>query len=437
MALFLGSKSGDVLSWRGTGELLESIRGSFAQRAAFLLDGEEKGLLRALRRSLSDEIAYEEQFSDAFSQALEKLEKTEFEDQLAPLIADFYKLVSDYFLRRGSVVALQGVCTTYFDALMRTSIRLAEDGLLSDGLRNPPEPYCWLVSASAGREEQAFNDIQQHVLVYDGSTKDSAGYYEKLSYRIAVTLKKAGILGGSERQFLMRSFWCGSKAAWLERLNAEFPQSLHDRHVPLPVLPGLSTTFKAFSRDDEESSEAFMRTADLRPIAGDGALCADLEEVKRAVLLRFRESEAFSHLARQSAVSPIALGMFGWFRVERSGKHRGEFDIEQSALNPLIANIRLLAVKYGVSETGTVDRVRELLNRGHLNVDIADKVVRAYHEIARQKILLQIQSDGHNEGELFVNPENLSESDGERLRSALEVVSTLQRIVHSDFLEHA
>lgn len=432
MGLFLGSKGGDILSWRETSDLLESIRSSFVQRAALLQSVEEKGLLRALQSNLSEEIAYEEQFFADICHDLAKLEEIEFEDQLAPLTADFYRTISDYFQRRGSVVALQSVSTSYFDSMIRKSIRLAQNGLLSDGLGEAPAPYCWLVSANAGREEQSFDDVQRHVLVYEGAGRETEQYFDKLGYRVTVILKKAGILGGSERQFLMRSFWCGNKSSWHDHVNEGLPQSQHDRHIPL----ALATPFKATPRDHEEICEAIARIADLRPLTGDEGLHDSLEEMKREIFVRCRESNVFNHVARLSAMSPVALGMFGWFKVERSGKHRGEFDLEQFALNPLIANIRLLAVKYGVLETGTIKRVRELLSRGHLNVDIAEKVLLAYHEIARQKIFMQIRGEEHSAGQLFFNPEELPEAEALRFKSALETVSTLQRIVHSDFMEH-
>jgi signal-transduction protein with cAMP-binding, CBS, and nucleotidyltransferase domain len=434
VALLLGARDGDVLSRRVTEDLFDAVRESFALRAAFQTGGEERGLLRGLRDRLADEIDYEERFAGLFAATLRELEEVWFEDQLASLGRRFHDLAGDYFRRRASVVALHDVATTYYDLMLRKAIELAVAGLRMEDLGPPPLPFCWLVADSAGRLECTLGDSHQHFLVYAHTEQGADGYFETLGYRVTVLLKKAGLIAGTERSFIMNSFWRGSIDELRTWCRRELLDRRHEFHLSLPVLPGLSAPFRPLHREDEETCRVLERLADARPLWGDPGLAAEVDACFRETLGRLRESVLFSHVARQVAVMPLALGLFGGLKVERRGTHRGEIDIEQLALNPLVMNLCVLAVRRGVTATNTIERIRALLDLGELTVDLAQRLMRAYHEIMGHRIAGQLAGGG-GKG-IFLNPEALSEEDGQGLRVALESVASLQKYVHFCFAEH-
>ncbi len=434
VALLLGARNGDVLSRRGTEELFDAVQESFARRAFFQTGGEERELLLGLHNRLTDEIDYEEQFADRFAAALTELGQAEFEDQLDPLGRRLHDLARDYFRRRASVVALHEIATTYYELMLRKAIDLAVAGLLMEELGPPPQPYCWLVAESAGRLERAPGDGQQHFLVYAGNGKSDDSYFETLSYRVTVLLRKLGLIVGTERSFIMDSFWRGSIDELRRWCSRDLLDRRHEYHLSLPVLPGLGTPFKPLHREDELAYRTLAKIADVRPLCGDPGLTAEVDACFHETLNLLRETALFSHIARQVAVMPLALGLFGGLKVERRGTHRGEIDIEQLALDPLVMSICMLAVRHGVTATNTVERIRALLNRGELTVDLAERLMRACHEIMRHRINGQLE--GGDARGVFLNPDELSDEDGQRFRSALESVASLQKYVHFCFAEH-
>ncbi|HEY6006890.1 MAG TPA: DUF294 nucleotidyltransferase-like domain-containing protein, partial [Geobacteraceae bacterium] len=296
MALLLGAKNGEVLSWRGTNELFDVIRDTLAQRAACMSGGAERGLLLELRDQVAEEIDYEERFAVDLAQALTELEQAEFEDELPSLGNRFYALAGDYFRRRGAVMAFHEISTASYDVMLRKAIAMAIAGLELEELGPPSTPSCWLVAESAGRLERTPADSQQHFLVYaeDGGGNDA--YFEKLSYRVTVLLKKMGLLASSERTFITQAFWRGSLEELRRWCDRELLERRHEHFLSLPVLPGLSAPFRPLHREDELLFRTMAKIADLRPLLGDPFLMAEVERCTRNTLARLRELPLFSHV---------------------------------------------------------------------------------------------------------------------------------------------
>jgi signal-transduction protein with cAMP-binding, CBS, and nucleotidyltransferase domain len=155
----------------------------------------------------------------------------------------------------------------------------------------------------------------------------------------------------------------------------------------------------------------------------------------RALKVREQGTEAFVRLARKITAMPVALGFFGGLRVERSGEHRGEFNVEEFALAPLVKNITILACRFGLSETGTIPRIKKLVGNGRLDVELGDRLLRAYHEFSRQRIVEDVTRAVEAPSGFYLNPENLNDEDMNNFKNGLESVATLQTIVYQVFAE--
>lgn len=154
-----------------------------------------------------------------------------------------------------------------------------------------------------------------------------------------------------------------------------------------------------------------------------------MEALKSAALTidRERNRGPFLQLARRVIGLPLAVGRFGGLRLERSGEHRGELNLEELALTPLVMTLRILAVHTGIHAPGTLERIKELLERGALDVDLADRLLKAYQLFMQLKVLSEIRSE---EPGAWCNPEEFDEPEDARFRGALETVLNLQKIAY-------
>ena len=139
--------------------------------------------------------------------------------------------------------------------------------------------------------------------------------------------------------------------------------------------------------------------------------------------------------ARTVAEMPTGLNFFGRLRLPKSGRHQGEFDLCQYALAPLINNVRVLAINCALHETSTIARVKGLQERGHLSVDLTEKLLFAYHDFIRLKINRQLGVGCDKELACFIARQELTKDEEFRLRTGLEAVSDLEKMVYLRFAE--
>jgi len=209
--------------------------------------------------------------------------------------------------------------------------------------------------------------------------------------------------------------------------------------------------------DDREKLSELVRRADLRLISGDAALAEEIIEVVWS-MLEFRQRElretakgaaAKSHIratlsfplpglrdmGKATAEMTSGLDFFNRLRREKSGRLRGEFDLEQYALAPLVTNVRILAVSDGLHEAATIGRIKGLQERGLLSVELTERLLRAYHDFTRLKLNRQLARGCDEDRSRFVNPHELTPDEERLLRNGLEAVAGLEKIAYLRFAE--
>ncbi len=406
MALFLGTKREAILSWRGTATFFAALKGVVFDKAAYLSENEDLELLKALHARLAAEMAIDERFAAESAALLAEIGLLDDPARLAPLHGQLNRLAADYFSQRGSVVALYSFCVSCRDRLVSRALFLTEKRMERDCFGTAPAHYCWFTLGSGGRQEQTLASDQDSLLVYGDAGPEITAYFTEFSRRAVALMEEAGITGSSDGVTPINPVWRGSLGEWQQRLAEERPEV--------------------------ERGNFLVRLADLRKVHGDESLASTLIGAVSGAMQQQRP--LLGKLAKGVASMPLSLGFLGGFKVERTGAHRGEMNLHTFAQLPLLANVRVLAIGYGIAETSTIARLKMLLDGGHLDVDLADRLLRVWHEIIRQKVLLEVAGKGGGE-DYFVNPEQLAEEEVESLKSGLEALSNLQRIVYGSFAE--
>ena len=435
MAIFLGAKGTDVLLSRGAVDLSGSLKETLTEKMAYLLPGEQVALLLNMQGRLQEELAFEKESQAGFAGIMAELEGAVYEDMLPSLHQRYRRMAVYYFARRGSVLAFHGLCNAWLDSLVCKVLELAAAGLELADMGKPPVPYCLLATGVAGREEQALAAKLEYFLVYAEDTGNAADYFNQFAYRIIAVLEACGMVLGGDRMEQGQKIWHGSAASWRRWVEDE----LHREPAPHPslltVLPSFTVSMKPLHQEDWERSPIIFTIADLRVVCGDHQLTSELMDFVRSMVMKERETETFTLLARKVVAMPVALGFFGGFRVERHGEHRGEFNVEEFALAPLVLNVAILACKYGLLQTGTIPRIKGLVEGGRLGVELGERLLRAFHEFSRQRIVQVVNSAAVSPSGFYLNPDNLEEEDMKYFKNGLESLTTLQKIIYQVFSE--
>jgi len=200
------------------------------------------------------------------------------------------------------------------------------------------------------------------------------------------------------------------------------------------ALPGFRETLRGWLFDaDPEGPMRLAIFLDAATVAGDPALLA---EARADVTELLAGNEPF--MARFAAAADQFREDAGWWR--RLGLplgHAGEevdVDLKKLGTFPIVHGVRSLALRHGVHDVGTVDRLRSLVAAGHVQSGVARDLAEALHVLMDLKL-------GHNlrqtrEGAATDNRvrlDSLATLPRQSLRAALSVVHDFRRELRRSF----
>lgn len=367
-----------------------------------------------------DRLSYEERIAllEVLKGAIEEEEvplrkvKGELEEILGAIASSDLKDLErhHYFLNHLAIRAFEEshsvkdvhlICTRGRDALLRRVLEIVLEELGED-----LPPFAWMALGSAGRGEETLYTDQDYLLVYPDGEEDRP--FVDLARRTVDYLERIGIRKCKGGVMPTNDKWRGSLGQWRERVN----KTLEKGRGPLSALD-------------------LMILMDLRLVAGDGALA----QAMRDLVLKLTSNKGLLNEMLQTIIFiPLPLGLLGRFLVEKSGQNKGKLNLKTGGWAPLVVLVRVMAVSYGIEETGTLDRIEGLSKKEVISPELAEDLKEAYHilmglRISRQKELMKRGEDDSN----YLDPYALDPPEQKRLRFALRRVEELQKVANEIF----
>ena len=415
MPLLLGTKGNDILQWRTSAALVATLEESLAGRWASSSARDTESFLESFIDTLRDELAYETQFLRETSALDEAIEAAPLLNQLPPMQARYREVISAHFRRRQSVLALCESCNRLHDEVLAKALSLASERMLQLGQGSAPV-HAVLVSGDRGRGEQTLQGENRYFLLRED---DSPRFYLFIR-QVSALLKDAGLLSGDQM------FWHGSLDEWRGLLAVGTPAGeAGEKGISLAALPPFAPPVKQGPQEMPDWQWRLESLTDLCFVRGDARLASEALSAAGRTVQEERHRGQFMQLARRVIGLPLALGRFGRWRLRRTGEHQGELNLDELALGPLVMTTRVLAVHAGVDAVGTVERIKALLEKGALDVELAERLLKAYQCFMQLKIVSEIRSE---ESGAFCNPDEFDEAEAARFKSSLEAVLNLQKI---------
>ena len=145
-------------------------------------------------------------------------------------------------------------------------------------------------------------------------------------------------------------------------------------------------------------------------------------------------------MATENAEWRPPLGFFnqliplGFFNVHGGVKAKGKIDIKCNGLNILADIVRIYALKAGVHNRNTLERLMGLVRRGELSSEYANSVRAAYEALLDMLLSHQIRrAEKGKRLDRLIKPNQLSAVDHEILRMSMRVIKGFQEKLQSDF----
>jgi CBS domain-containing protein len=285
--------------------------------------------------------------------------------------------------------------------------------LMQEDLGPPPLPFCWLVMGSEGRKEQTFRTDQDNAIVYQDPANDqekqtARTYFKVFGEQAIHHLVKCGYPLCEGGTMASNPKWCQPLSAW---------KGYFERWVNVP------------EPEEVLNSTIFF---DFRPAHGSFELGVKLRDYLDGLV---RGKDLFlRHLARDCSRTRPPLSFFRNFLVERDGEHKNSLDIKTRGLVPFWDFARVMALRYGIDETNTLERFELLRNKGHIPEELFIRTRESYEFQMQLRLLnqLKLMEEGekpHN----YINPSDLSELEKQTLKGAFSVIAHLHGFLKEMF----
>lgn len=299
--------------------------------------------------------------------------------------------------------SIAAIYSVVLDALTRRLIELA---LAEVG--DAPAEFSWLALGSQSRREATPGSDADSAIVWYGDVPEQAirPYLHTLAKKVVAGLDECGIRrdshGASAAAILfVRSLesWQRVASSWIEHPTRE--QAL----ILVSVL------------------------VDSRPVWGihSGSPVSDTFRLARArpELLRLLARFALSHRP--------PTGFLRGLVVEHDGEHRGQLDLKNGGLLPVVDLARWAGMAAGVTSASTRERLRAASDAGTLPPADVRTLQDAFELFSELRIEHQVkQLRAGLEPDDHLNPEDLSTLARSHLKEAFRAVASLQRQIAAE-----
>lgn len=257
--------------------------------------------------------------------------------------------------------------------------------------------WCWLAFGSEGRLEQTFTSDQDNGLVFaaHGVPPDRArsallGFAREVNEALdacGFPLCKGNVMASNPELCRSLEEWRAKMAGWFDNSD---PQALLDAAICF----------------------------DFRALAGDATLAQELREW---ILPRARARPAFLRLLASNALQARApIGGLGDFVTED-----GWVNLKLYGARPFVDAARVYALAFGLSPTGTTQRLQAAAAELRMDAREMDAIVAAFHFIQG----MRLRSAELNR----VNPGQLNEFERRTLKEAFRQARKLQQRLALDY----
>jgi len=319
---------------------------------------------------------------------------------------DIIQFADQMMAQGASVTQLMKLITTLNDLITQRVIIICENEL-----GKPDAAYTWLAFGSEGRMEQTLKTDQDNGILFEADTGDVEAIRKQLLplakqintalAEVGFTLCPGNIMAGNPECCLSKDEWQTRFANWIETGTPE--------HL---LKASIFFDFRVLHGDDHSANE--LRNSLNKKTAQNS---------------RFRQQMAANALRNRPP-----LGLFRDFATSGNKEHPNSIDLKTHGITPFVDAARIIALASNVSETNTIARIKQAVEKGTLRKESADSWLEAYQYIQ----LLRMRNhrrQSHNGKELnnFLDPDELNELERRILKESFRQARKIQTKLALDY----
>jgi len=279
----------------------------------------------------------------------------------------------------------------------------------------PPCRFAFIVMGSEGRNEQTLKTDQDNALIYEdiGDNEKKARaekYFLDLAADICGWLDQAGFDFCEGNNMAQNPDWCQPISVW---------KNYFDRWI------------------DAETPEDLLYSSiffDFRWAWGAKELTDELSDFLYGSLGKW-SGFFFKYMVENAFNIRPPLGFFRNIVVQSKGEHKDAFDIKR-AMMPIIDFARIYALKHGIRETNTLERLEKIRDRKVLTKEEYEDIVQSYRYLMKLRFVRQITAIAEEGGRAdnFINPKQLTRIDQTMLKEIFKRTEGIQQKMSMEFI---
>ncbi len=123
------------------------------------------------------------------------------------------------------------------------------------------------------------------------------------------------------------------------------------------------------------------------------------------------------------------LNMFASFKVDKNN-HKNELDIKKGGIFAIVHGVRALSLEYDITQTNTVERLKELNNQEVLDRETTSELIEAFNFLLTIRLKTRLDKiDSGIDLDNYINPSKLNTLEKDLLRDSFKIVDNFKKFL--------
>lgn len=179
---------------------------------------------------------------------------------------------------------------------------------------------------------------------------------------------------------------------------------------------------------NEENLRNLSIFLDAKCVAGDVQL---LDELTNYLHYSFHSrDDVLAHIAKAVLNFETPLSLFSSFVLEKN--YNNKLDLKKGGIFALVHGVRTLALQYEIKETNTIERIKQLNNKGIIDKNFATELMESFDTLSTIRLKAMLEAKDIKESNL-INPKNLHKIQMDLLKDSFKVINKFKKFMTFHF----
>ncbi|MEA1892340.1 MAG: putative nucleotidyltransferase substrate binding domain-containing protein, partial [Campylobacterota bacterium] len=255
-----------------------------------------------------------------------------------------------------------------------------------------------IVMGSEGREEQTLKTDQDNALIIRDTL--SVEIFKEPMLKVNAYLLELGFPTCKGNIMVSNEFWRRDVKGYKALIN-EWTQSMSEANI--------------------QNLSIFM---DAKCVGGDEELLLELLNYLHVGFCK--RDDVLAHMAKPILNFETPLSLFSGFVLEK--EHKNKLDLKKGGIFALVHGVRTLSLEYDIRATNTIQRIKELNNKGVFDKTFATGLIESFDTLSAIRLSAMISAKDMDEAN-YVNPKDLQKIQRDLLKDSFKIINKFKKFI--------